>query len=83
MVFPTLFWILAVVAAVLCSIGFYRFVWFMSVGYGLAVAGCGAALLIAGLIGGNFSIPYLLLCVLLISVYTSEFMTETLLPNLW
>ena len=66
MVFPTLFWILAVVSAVLCCIGFYRFVWFMSVGYGLAVAGCGAALLIAGLIGGNFSIPYLLLCVLLV-----------------
>ena len=66
MVFPTMFWILAVVSAVLCCIGFYRFVWFMSVGYGLAVAGCGAALLIAGLIGGNFSIPYLLLCVLLV-----------------
>ena len=66
MVFPNLFWILAVVSAVLCSIGFYRFVWFMSVGYGLAVAGCGAALLIAGLIGGNFSIPYLLLCILLV-----------------
>ena len=66
MVFPNLFWILAVVSAVLCCIGFYRFVWFMSVGYGLAVAGCGASLLIAGLIGGNFSIPYLLLCVLLV-----------------
>lgn len=66
MVFPNLFWILAVVSAVLCSIGFYRFVWFMSVGYGLAVAGCGAALLIAGLIGGNFSIPYLQLCILLV-----------------
>ncbi|MDD5917840.1 MAG: DUF1295 domain-containing protein [bacterium] len=66
MVFPNLFWILAVVSAILCSIGFYRFVWFMSVGYGLAVAGCGATLLITGLISGNFSIPYLLLCILLV-----------------
>lgn len=66
MVFPNLFWILAVVSAVLCSIGFYRFVWFMSVGYGLAVAGCGVTLLIAGLTGGNFSIPCLLLCILLV-----------------
>lgn len=66
MLFPTLFWILVAVSAVLCGIGFYRFVWFMSVGYGLAVAGCGAAMLIAALVGGSFSVPYLLLCVLFV-----------------
>lgn len=66
MVFPVLFWILAAVSALLCCIGFYRFVWFMSVGYGLAVAGCGAALLIAALTQGTFSIPYALICILLI-----------------
>lgn len=66
MVFPTLFWILVAVSALLCGIGFYRFVWFMSVGYGLAVAGCGAAMLIAALAGGSFSIPYLLLCILFV-----------------
>lgn len=66
MVFPALFWILAAVSALLCAIGFYRFVWFMSVGYGLAVAGCGAALLIAALAEGSFSLPYLMICILLV-----------------
>lgn len=66
MVFPTLFWILVAVSALLCGIGFYRFVWFMSVGYGLAVAGCGAAMLIAALLSGSFSIPMLIICVLFI-----------------
>lgn len=66
MTFPNLFWVLVVVSALLCGIGFYRFVWFMSVGYGLAIAGCGAALFVAALTGGSFSIPYLLLCVLMV-----------------
>ena len=35
--------ILYVVCAALCSIGFYKFVYFLSVGYGLAVAGGGLA----------------------------------------
>lgn len=64
--FPPLFWILAAVSALLCSIGFYRFVWFMSVGYGLAIAGCGVTLLITGLLAGCFSVPFLLMCILLI-----------------
>jgi len=66
MVFPVLFWILVAVSAVLCCIGFYRFVWFMSVGYGLAVAGCGAAMLVSALINGFYNIPYLIICVLLV-----------------
>ncbi len=37
---------LLIVALVLCSIGFKRFVWFMSVGYGFAIAGIGVALLV-------------------------------------
>lgn len=66
MVFPTLFWIMVAVSAVLCGIGFYRFVWFMSVGYGLAVAGCGLTMLIAALVCGNFSIGYLVICALFV-----------------
>ena len=65
-VFPTLLWVLVIVSAVLCSIGFYRFVWFMSVGYGLAVAGCGLAMAIAALTLGQVGIPYLLLCLLIV-----------------
>lgn len=66
MIFPTLFWVLILVSALLCAIGFYRFVWFMSVGYGLAVAGEGVALLIASLINGQVGIGYLVLCILFI-----------------
>lgn len=40
--------ILFIVALIFCSVGFYKFVYFMSVGYGLAVAAIGAALLIFG-----------------------------------
>ncbi|MCF0151451.1 MAG: DUF1295 domain-containing protein [Firmicutes bacterium] len=66
MVFPSLFFILVTVSAVLCAVGFYRFIWFLSVGYGLAVAGCGAAMLIAALMQGGAGLAYLLLCLLFI-----------------
>ncbi len=36
------------VALVACCMGFKRFVWFMSVGYGLAVAAIALATLVAG-----------------------------------
>jgi hypothetical protein len=38
--------ILYIVCAVMCAVGFYKFVYFLSVGYGLAVAGGGIAVLI-------------------------------------
>ena len=51
----TLTWIvtaiLAGVAAILSAIGFYKFVYFLSVGYGFAVAGMAIALLIMSLCG--------------------------------
>lgn len=39
-------WILAVVSAALCAVGFYKFVYFLSIGYGFAIAGLGVAILI-------------------------------------
>ena len=39
---------LFVVALVACCMGFARFVWFMSIGYGLAVAAIALACLVAG-----------------------------------
>lgn len=36
--------ILLIVAAVLCAIGFYKYVYFLSIGYGFAVAGLGIAI---------------------------------------
>lgn len=43
--FSTLIWILVAISAVGCAIGFKKFVWFLTAGYGFAVTGCGAALL--------------------------------------
>lgn len=38
--------ILFIVCAVLCAVGFYKFVYFLSVGYGLAIAGGGIAIFV-------------------------------------
>ena len=42
--------ILLAVCAILCSVGFYKFVYFLSIGYGFAVAGGGIAVLVMYLI---------------------------------
>ncbi len=42
--------ILLAVCAVLCAVGFYKFVYFLSLGYGFAVAGGGIAILVMYLI---------------------------------
>ncbi len=44
--------ILFAVCAALCAVGFYRFVYFLSIGYGFAVAGAGIAVLILVLANG-------------------------------
>ncbi len=51
------------VALVCCSIGFKRFVWFMSVGYGLAAAGIGLTMLIMSFIKG-FNPLFVIQCIL-------------------
>ncbi len=42
--------ILLIVCAVLCAVGFYKFVYFLSIGYGFAVAGGGIAVFVMALI---------------------------------
>ena len=42
--------IIAAVCAVMCAVGFYKFVYFLSIGYGFAVAGGGIAILVMALI---------------------------------
>ena len=42
--------ILAIVCAVLCAVGFYKFVYFLSIGFGFAVAGGGIAVFIMALV---------------------------------
>ena len=45
--------ILCAVCAVLCAVGFYKFVYFLSIGYGFAVAGGGIAVLVMALVTGS------------------------------
>lgn len=65
-VIPAGFWILLIVAAVCCSMGFKKFVWFMSIGYGLAVAGIGVTIGVMSIVRGEWSVPFLLFCVLMV-----------------
>ncbi|MDO5293439.1 MAG: DUF1295 domain-containing protein [bacterium] len=44
--FPGDMWILLAVALILCAIGFYKYVYFLSIGYGWAIAGEGIVLLL-------------------------------------
>ena len=46
MVFPTSIWILFAVALVVSALGFKKYVWFISLGYGFSIAAEGIALLI-------------------------------------
>ncbi len=46
----TLLGILLAVCAVMCAVGFYKFVYFLSIGYGFAVAGGGIAIFVMYLI---------------------------------
>lgn len=55
-------WILAVVAAVLSAVGFYKFVYFLSIGYGFAVAGIGVTLMI--MFGSQMQLVHYLQCIL-------------------
>ena len=41
------FFVMFVVALVFCSVGFKKYIWLISIGYGLAVAAIGVALMIA------------------------------------
>ena len=47
----SLFWKMAILALVFSSIGFKKYVWFISIGYGFSVAAIGAGLLILGGVG--------------------------------
>lgn len=61
-----MWWILLLVSALMCCMGFKKLVWFMSVGYGLSVAGIGLTLGILAALRGCTSVPYYLWCLLLL-----------------
>nr|MCR5551658.1 steroid reductase [Oscillospiraceae bacterium] len=56
--------ILFLISAVLCAVGFKKFIYFLSVGYGLAVAGEGVAIAVFALTNGNWTVALLLQCLL-------------------
>lgn len=60
------FAILFAASLLFCCIGFKRFIWFISVGYGLSAAGIGLTLFIMSLVKGETSVIYLIQCVLVI-----------------
>ena len=64
--FPSSIWIILVVCALMCCIGFYKFVYFLSVGYGFAVLGAGVAILI---MFGKTLTPVTIVMCLLFAVY--------------
>lgn len=64
MTFSMNFWILFGVALICCAIGFYKYVYFISIGYGAAIAGQGAALLI--LFHKQLGVPMSIVCILMI-----------------
>ncbi len=63
-----LFGILFLICAALCAVGFYKFVYFLSVGYGLAVAGGAIAVFAAYLLGPSSTPCWLVLVQMLLFV---------------
>ena len=61
MALPLNFWLLFAAAMVISSIGFKNYVWFISIGYGLAIAGEGALML--ALYGSQLTAGTILCCV--------------------
>lgn len=59
------YWVVLLVSLLVCSIGFHMYIWFFSVGYGLAVAAIGIALAVG--LGGGMAIAKWLACFLLVA----------------
>lgn len=57
----TLLGILLAVCAVMCAVGFYKFVYFLSIGYGFAIAGGGIAIFVMYLINPSATPIWLVL----------------------
>lgn len=57
--------ILLGISLLIDAIGFKKMVWFLSIGYGLSIFGCGIALIIIYSINGNMNITGLIACILM------------------
>ena len=61
--------ILLGVCAVMCAVGFYKFVYFLSIGYGFAVAGGSVAVLIMALVNGWCQGPSLIVALVMTALF--------------
>ena len=64
MVFPKTIWLVVAAALLISSIGFKKYVWFISLGYGFSIAGIGILLL--ALYGGSLTAGTAVCCALFI-----------------
>jgi len=64
MVFSLNFWLVTAVAVVISAIGFKNYIWFFSIGYGLAIAGEGILLLL--LYRGSLTLGTALCCLIFV-----------------
>ncbi len=62
MVFPSTIWLLFAAAMLISAIGFKKYVWFISLGYGFSIAGLGALMLV--LFRDGLSVGTVICCVL-------------------
>ena len=65
MVFPLYFWLLFAVALLISAIGFKKYVWFISIGYGFSIAGEGILMLILFGIDQKLTLGTAICCALL------------------
>ncbi len=71
--------ILYIVCAVLSSVGFYKFVYFLSIGYGFAIAGGAVAVLIMSVAGGTSAPLFILIPQCLLFVFYGARLSSFLL----
>ena len=56
-----------IVALAVCLVGFYKYVYFLSIGYGFAVLAIGVTMAIMGAMGiFNIALPHYILCALFV-----------------
>ena len=75
--------ILLAVCAVLCAVGFYKFVYFLSIGYGIAVAGGGIAVLVMYLLAPTPTPLFLVLLQAVLFVLYGVRLSGFLLAREW
>lgn len=64
--FPPSIWIMFMISAVMCCIGFYKFIYFLSIGYGFAIMGIGMTILILFTYHGMNAWVFLQCCLLIL-----------------